>query len=191
VSFVLKDEARATAERFAIGGDTGAPLRDTLALTIAVLTSAERAYRVIGPSYQGQWESLERSPATFTDEFVVKWLADNSPELKRGIATQRRRRIAARPAGSKLVESARDKRARWVAVTLSPDAPIPIKPDVAEELLDSTVAAEDRIYRHLATDSTDPILLAGQVLGLISARKSCSDSFRRARSRRSECSSRR
>lgn len=169
MSFVLKDEAGAIATAFTTTGDKKASLRDTLALTVAVLTETERAYQSIATRSPDQWESLERSAATFTDEFVVKWLAENSPELKRDVTTQRRRKLSARAGELQLVESARDKRARWVAVTLPANAPIPIAEGIAEALIDATFAAEERLEQHLVTETGDPLLLAGQVVGLLSA----------------------
>ena len=71
----------------------------TIALTIAVVTMAERLYLVIGKPHPDQWESMERSANTFTDHFVVKWLAENDPELECAVTKQRRRKLAARAGG--------------------------------------------------------------------------------------------
>jgi hypothetical protein len=69
-----------------------------------------------------------------------------------------------------LVESDRAKRARWVAVTLPQDAPIPIAEEVGEGLGELTLEAEERVYQHLsAVSSNDPLVLAGQVVGLLCA----------------------
>jgi hypothetical protein len=107
-------------------------LHEYLALTIAVVGAAEQLYRTVGQPYPEQWESLERSAATFMDEFVVKWLAEGDPELKRAVTRQRRRKLVAHRGVLRLVESDRNKRARWGAVTLPQDAPIPITEEVAK-----------------------------------------------------------
>lgn len=169
MSYVLKDEAGAIADRFTSAKDVKASLRETLSLTIAVLIQAERAYQSIATRFPDHWESLERSAAVFTSEFVVKVLAENAPWLKKGISTQRRRKVQARAGTLLLVESTLDKRARWVAVTLSPDSPIPIAEDVADGLLDATMQIEERLEQHLTTGIADPMVLAGQVVGLLSS----------------------
>ena len=55
---------------------------------------------------------MERSAQTFTDEFVVKWLADDDRELKKAVTAHRRRKLAARAGALRLVESDRNKRSR-------------------------------------------------------------------------------
>lgn len=101
---------------------------------------------------------------------MVKWLAENDPELKRAVTKQRRRKLAARAGGLRLVESQRDKRARWVAVTLPQDAPIPISMEIADGLNEQAMTFEERIEEHLASvPPSDPLALAGQVVGLLSA----------------------
>jgi len=169
-SFVLVEQARAVAATVVAGATREDSLRELVALTIAVVLYAERAYRAIGKRRPEHWESLERSAETFTDEFVVKTLAVNDAELKRAITQQRRRRLAASAGTLRLVEPQRDKRARWVAVTLPEDAPMPISGDVAEGLNERTMELEDLLDAHLAAaDTTDPLELAGQVVGLLSA----------------------
>jgi hypothetical protein len=69
-----------------------------------------------------------------------------------------------------LVESDRNKRARWAAVTLPQDAPIPIAEDVGEGLGELTLETEERVYQHLgAVTSNDPLVLSGQIVGLMCA----------------------
>jgi hypothetical protein len=60
------------------------------------VTIAERLYRLIGKPYPEQWDSMEQSARTFTDQFAVKWLAENDPKLKSAVTEQRRRKLAAR-----------------------------------------------------------------------------------------------
>lgn len=169
VTFVLDNEAAAIAADIAAGSTKTETMRKFLALTIAVLLQTEKAFRLIGPKYPTHWDSMERSANTFTDEHVIKWLAENNPVLKRAIAQQRRRKLAARAGRLRLVESDRDKRARWVAVTLPENAPMPIAADVAEDLLEVTMAAQTRLEEHLAIETTDPLVLAGQIVGMLSA----------------------
>ena len=108
------------------------------------------------------WESLERSAQTFMDEFVVKSLVENDRELKRAVTTHRRRKLVARAGVLRLVESDRSKRARWVAVTLPQDAPLPIAEEVGDGLGELTLETEERVYQHLgAVTSNDPLVLAG------------------------------
>lgn len=169
VTFVLNEEAAAIAADIAAGSTKTEMMRRFLALTIAVLIQTEKAFRAIGPNYPTHWDSMERSANTFTDEHVIKWLAENNPVLKRAITRQRRRKLAARAGRLQLVESDRDKRARWAAVTVPENAPMPIAADVAEDLLEATMAARTRLEEHLALDTTDPLVLAGQIVGLLSA----------------------
>jgi len=112
-------------------------MRQFVALTIAVLIQTETAYRLIGPKYPTHWDTVERSANTFTDEHMINWLAENNAMLKHAI-TQRRRKLAARAGRLQLVESDRDKRAGWVAITLPENAPMPISADVAEDLLEGS-----------------------------------------------------
>jgi hypothetical protein len=70
-------------------------LRRFLALTVAVLTETEHAFRAIAPKHPTQWESLERSANVFTDEHVIKWLAENNPDMQRAVAQHRRRKVMA------------------------------------------------------------------------------------------------
>lgn len=166
---MLVEQAAAVAAGVLDGAPPAENLRELVALTIAVVLYAERAYRSIGKRHPDQWESLERSANTFTDEFVVKTLAANDPELKKAITKQRRRKLAARAGGLSLVESARDKQARWVAVTLPDDAPMPISEAVANGLNERTMELEDELDEHLAgVDTNDVLAVAGQVVGLLS-----------------------
>ena len=144
--------------------------RYLLALTIATVTSAERSFRSLGREHPENWESLERSASVFTDEHIVKWLAKDDPLLKRAITKQRKRKLAARAGGLCLVESARDKRARWVAVTYPEGGRIPIAEEVAENLNELTWKLDDRIEEFL-TDSAphDPLALTGRIVGVLSA----------------------
>lgn len=170
MSFVLHDQLKPIATGAVEGEPTAASVREIIALTVAAVTIAERLYRLIGKPYPGQWESMERSASTFTDQFVVKWLAANDPELKRAVTKQRRRKLAARAGSLRLVESQRDKRARWVTITLPQDAPIPIPMDVADGLNERAMTFEDRIDQHLGNAApSEPLALAGQVVGLLSA----------------------
>ena len=170
--FLLGDEASRIAARVAQGVLAAASLRDYLALTIAVVGAAEQLYRAIGQPHPAQWESLERSAETFMDHFVVPWLAEGDPELKRAVIRHRRRKLSAHRGVLRLVESDRAKRARWVAVTLPQDAPIPIAEEVGEGLGALTIEVEERVYQQLAAvASTDPLVLAGQVVGLLCTSK--------------------
>lgn len=57
-----------------------------------------------------------------------------------------------------------------MAVTLPQDAPIPIAEDVGEGLGELTLETEERVYQHLgAVTSNDPLVLSGQIVGLLSA----------------------
>lgn len=171
VTFVLDNEAAAIAADIAAGSTKTETMRKFLALTIAVLIQTEKAFRLIAQKYPTHWDSMERSANTFTDEHVIKWLAENNPVLKRAIALQRRRKLAARAGRLQLVESDRDKRARWVAVTFPENTPMPIAADVAEDLLEAMMAAQTRLEQHLTIDTidtTDPLVLAGQIVGLLS-----------------------
>jgi hypothetical protein len=136
------------------------------------------------------WESLERSAETFMDHFVVTWLAEGDPELKRAVPRHRRRKLAAHRGVLRLVESDRARRARWVAVTLPQDAPIPIAEDVGEGLGELALEAEDRVYQHLgAVASTDPLVLSGKLSACCARPSASSRCRRRTRSRRSASSS--
>lgn len=145
-------------------------LVDLLAMTIAVVGATEQLYRVLGKRHPEQWESLERSAETFADEHVVALLASADPEFKRAVTTQRNRKLIARAGALQLVESDHNQRARWAAVTLPEDAPIPIAEDVGERLGEATYEAEERLFEHLgAVTSTEPLVIAGQVVGLLCA----------------------
>lgn len=165
----MQDEAGTIAADVAAGSAKTDTLRSFLALTIAVLIQTEKAFRAIAPKQPTQWDSLERSAHTFTDEHVIQWLAENNQDVKRTIEQHRRRKLAARAGRLQLVESDRDKRARWVEVTYPENTPMPVAADVAEDLLEATMAAETRVEEHLAIETTDPLILAGQVVGLLSA----------------------
>jgi len=170
VEFVLHGEVKAIAGRVEQGSATDDSLRELLGLTIAVVGATEHMHTVVGRDHPEQWESMERSAATFVDHYVAKTLAEGDPELKRQITTQRRRKLTARAGKLRLVESDRNKRARWAAVTLSPDAPIPIANEVADGLAERANEAEERLYDHLnAEPSHDPLVLAGQIVGLLAA----------------------
>jgi hypothetical protein len=114
-------------------------LREMLAWTIAVVGAVESMHRSIGRPYPEQWESIERSAETFTDHFVVKWMANADTDLKRSITKQRRRKLTAKAGALRLVESDRNKRARWAHVTLPADAPLPIAEEVGEGLGELTL----------------------------------------------------
>jgi len=170
VGFVLQDEMGAIAERATAGAHQSEGVRDLLALTIAVIGATEHLYIVLGRAHPEQWESLERSAATFMDHYVVDTLAEGNPNLKRAVTKQRRRKLSARAGKLLLVEPDRNKRSRWAAVTLPPNAPIPIAPEIADDLHEPLLYAEERIYDHLAAvPSPDPLVLAGQVVGLLAA----------------------
>jgi hypothetical protein len=166
VSFILDDEAMAIAVRVAAGTPTADNLRELLALTIAVVAATEKLYRATGHGHPEQWESFERSAQRFTDQ----WLAGNDREVKQVITTHRRRKLAARAGVLRLVESDRNKQARWAAITLPHDAPTPIAEDVREGFGEAMLEAEERVTQHLAAvASTDQLALAGQVVGLLCA----------------------
>ncbi len=170
MSFILNDEAKLIAGKVAQGTPMVESLREYLTLTIAVVGATEQLYRTVGRPYPEQWESLERSAETFMDHFVVKWLAEGDQELKRAVTRHRRRKLAARLGVLRLVESDRSKRARWAAVTLPQDAPIPIAEEVGKGLGELTLEAEERVYQHLgAVTSNDPLVLSGQIVGLLCA----------------------
>ena len=57
-----------------------------------------------------------------------------------------------------------------MAVTLPEDAPMPISAAVADDLNERTMELEDQLDAHLAgADTTDPLALAGQVIGILSS----------------------
>lgn len=170
VSFVLHDEMGAVAERATAGAHPTEGVRDLLALTIAVVGATEHLYTVLGRAHPEQWESLERSAATFMDHYVVDTLVEGNPDLKRAVTKQRRRKLTAKAGRLRLMESDRNKRSRWGAVTLPSNAPMPISPEIADDLHEPTLYAEERLYDHLAAvPSPDPLVLAGQVVGLLAA----------------------
>lgn len=170
VEFIVQGEMKVIAERAVSGATASEGLRDLLALTIAVVGATEHLYIAVGRSHAAQWESLERSAATFMDEYVVKTLAADASGLKRAVTAQRRRKLAARAGVLRLVESDRDKRARWASVTMLPDAPIPIAPEIADSLHEPMLVAEERLFEQLAAvPSPGPLVLAGQVVGLLTA----------------------
>lgn len=170
VSFILNGETKLIAGKVAQGAPLVETLREYLALTIASVGAVEQLYRTVGRPYPDQWESLERSAETFMDHFVVNWLAEGDPELKRAVTRHRRRKLATHRGVLRLVESDRNKRARWVAVTLPQDAPIPIAEEVGEGLGELALEAEERVYQHLgAVASTDPLVLSGQIVGMLCA----------------------
>jgi len=170
VDFVLHDEVKAIAGQVEEVLATAETLREFLALTIAVVGATEHMHTVVGRDHPDQWGSMERSAATFVEHYVAKTLAEGDPELKQQITRHRRRKLTARAGKLRLVESDRNKRARWAAVTLSPDAPIPIANEVADGLAEQTNEAEERLYDHLnAEPSHDPLVLAGQIVGLLAA----------------------
>ena len=170
VRFVLGTEAKDVAARYLAGESAQDALRELLAVTIAVVGAAESLYRSLGHDHPDPGESLVRSAETFTDGHVVKWLASSDPELERAMLAQRRRKLAARSGALQLVESERNKRMRWARVAVPGDAPIPIPEPVADTLGDAVYQAEERLYAHLAAvTSTDPLVIAGQVVGVLSA----------------------
>ena len=170
LSFILDDEAKAIAGKVAAGSPTVDSLREVLALTIAVVGVTEQVYRAAGRMHPDQWESLEGSAQTFMDHHVVKWFADDDVELKQAITANRRRRLAARAGVLCLVESDRNKRARWAAVTLPDGTPMPITEEVGEGLVELTRETHRRIHQHLVAVSTnEQVTAAGQVVGLLCA----------------------
>jgi hypothetical protein len=170
VTFVLDDQARAVAGKVAEGAPTDDSLREIIALTIAVVGATEHLYRMIGPTYPDQWESMERSSRAFTDHHVIGFLAENDPAWKRALTKHRRRKFSARAGALCLVESQLGQRARWSKVTLPDNAPIPISVAVSEGLGELAYEVEQRLHEHLGSvESPDPLVLAGQVVGLLSA----------------------
>ncbi len=168
--FVLAAEMKALAGRVEGGSATADSLREMLALTIAVVAAAEHMYTAVGPDHPDHWDSMERSAGAFMDHYVVTTLVEGDAELKRQVTTQRRRKLTARAGKLRLVESDRNKQVRWASVTLSPDEPIPIASEVANGLAEATNEAEERLYAHLnAEPSQDPLVLAGQIVGLLAA----------------------
>ncbi len=170
IDFVLHGKMKTIADRVVAGASTADSLRDLLGVTIAFVGATEHLFTALGREHSGQWESMERSAATFMDHYVVKSLADDNADLGRAVTKQRRRKLAARAGRLRLVEPDRDKRSRWAAVTLPKDAPIPIAMEVADGLHVPMLEAEERLYDHLAlVPSHDPLVLAGQVVGLLAA----------------------
>ncbi len=170
VSFVLHDELGQLAGDVANGTSTEVSLRRMLAVTIAVVGACESMFRSIGRPYPDQCESIERSAETFTDHFVVKWMAEADVELKKSITKHRRRKLTAKAGALRLVESDRNKRTRWAQVTLPAEAPLPIAEEVGEGLGELTLETDERLYQHLAAVATsEQLVLAGQVVGLLSA----------------------
>ena len=170
IDFILEGEMKAIADRATSGAHPSEGVRDLLALTIAVVGATEHLFGILGRTHATQWESLERSAATFMDLYIVGTLAEGNPELKRAVTKQRRRKLAARAGRLRLVESDRNKRSRWAAVTLPPNAPMPIAPEIADDLHEPLLYAEERLFDHLAAvPSPDPLVLSGQVVGLLAA----------------------
>ncbi|MBA2320448.1 MAG: hypothetical protein H0V89_04765 [Deltaproteobacteria bacterium] len=173
VSLILHGEMNTIAESVADGLPPLESLRELLALTIAVVEATEHMYAVVGRPHPDQWESMERSAATFMDHYVVKVLAEGESEIKRAVTAHRRRKLTARAGKLRLVEPERNKRARWATVTLPQDAPIPVAVEVTEGLAALTHDATARLYDHLnAETSNDPLVLAGQIVGLLAASES-------------------
>lgn len=169
VDFVFNDALKPIAAGVAKGTPSADSLREILALTIAVVGATEHVFRDVC-HHANQWESMERSAVTFMDEHIVKALAANDIDLKRALTRHRRRKLAAKAGRLRLVESDRNKRARWAAVTLPQDAPIPISEEVGEGLGELTHETEQRVYDHLAAvPSHEPMVLAGQIVGLLCA----------------------
>ncbi len=137
VSFVLSRELAQLAAKVADGAATADSLREFLALTIAIVGATESLYQASGKPNPSQWETLERSAHTFADHFVLKWLAENDPQLRREVTRHRRRKLTARAGTLCLVETDRDKQKRWSAVMLADDAAVPIAPEVGEGLAES------------------------------------------------------
>lgn len=113
VRFVLDDSLRDVAAGVLAGTSANEALQRVLTLTIAVCSALEHLWRSVGNANPDQWEALERSARVFTDAFVLDWLAKGSAELERAVARQRRRRLALRAGGLRLVESDHDAHARW------------------------------------------------------------------------------
>ncbi|MDB4953930.1 MAG: hypothetical protein JWO36_1499 [Myxococcales bacterium] len=149
VSFVLHDQLGQLAGKVASGTSTDESLREMLGLTIAVVGAAEQKHRSIGRPYPDQWESMERSAEMFTDQFVVKWMANADAELKHSITKHRHRKLTAKAGTLQLVESDRNKRARWAQVTLPGDAPLRIAEEVGEGFGEQTLETEERLYEQL------------------------------------------
>lgn len=170
VDFILHGEMKAIADRAVAEASEVDGLRDLLALTIAAVSATEHMFAIVGLPHPDQWDSMERSAATFMDHYVVETLAAGDPDLQRAVTRQRRRKLTRRAGRLRLVESDRGKRARWAAITLPGDAPIPVAVEVAEGLAERTAEAEERLYDHLnAQTSHDPLVHAGQIVGLLAA----------------------
>jgi hypothetical protein len=174
-SFILDDQVEAIAGSLARRASTADNLREVLALTIAVVTIVERTYKAMSDRYPDHWESLEQSAHTFVDHFVVEHFADSDPEVQRALAKHRERRVEKRAGKLGLVESERDQRTRWAVSSFPEGTPMPISEEVAEGLNELTLDVRDRITQHLNEASlTDPMVFAGQVVGLLSATEFCS-----------------
>lgn len=170
VDYVLGVETSRIASTVVASTASADHLRELLAVTIAVVGAVESLYLSLGAPHPANWEVLERSAETFTNEYVVKTMAEADPELGRAILAHRRRKLVAGRDGLSLVESDRNRRARWAKVTLPPDATLPISNEVGEGLSERTLEAKERLYQHLgACMSTDPLVLAGQAVGLLCA----------------------
>jgi hypothetical protein len=170
VSLILDDEARTIASKVVAGTPPADSLREILALTIAVVGVTEQVYRAAGRKHPDQWESLERSARTFMDHHVSTWFAEDDAELQRAITAQRRRRLAAHAGVLCLVESDRNKLARWAAITLPDGTPMPITEEVGEGLVELTSETHRRVHQHLVAEPTnDQATAAGQVVGLLCA----------------------
>src|SRR4051812_44372206 len=89
IDFILHGEMKSIADRVSGGAATTESLGELLGLTIAVVAATEHLYAVLGRAHPTQWESLERSSATFMDHYVVDLLAAENPELKRAVTAQR------------------------------------------------------------------------------------------------------
>ena len=64
------------------------------------------------------------------DHFVVKWLGEGDPELKRAVTRHRRRKLTARLGMLRLIQF--DRTQTCAVVTLPQDVPIPIAEDAGE-----------------------------------------------------------
>lgn len=117
-------------------------LRKVLALTVAVVTVVDETYRVFRRSYPKQWRSIEASAKTFTECFVIPWIANGDAKSKKLLRSHRRRRLAARDGTLQLIEADRNKRGQWFELRLSADAPIPVSQKLAVGLPRLALAAQ-------------------------------------------------